>query len=61
MAGDEIIKVEKDSIDRFVALGLGRYDAITAVDAGIDSLAVERWSARVAARSPLLSRSCADS
>jgi hypothetical protein len=41
MAGDEIIKIEKDSIDRFVALGLGRYDAITAVDAGIDSRAVE--------------------
>lgn len=41
MAGDEIIRVEKDSIERFVALGLGRYDAISAVDAGIDSLAVE--------------------
>jgi hypothetical protein len=41
MAGDEIIKVEKDNIDRFVALGLGRYDAISAVDAGIDSHAVE--------------------
>ena len=41
MAGDEIIKVEKDNIERFVALGLGRYDAITAVDAGIDSRAVE--------------------
>ena len=41
MAGDEIIRVEKDSIERFVALGLGRYDAISAVDAGIDSRAVE--------------------
>ena len=41
MAGDEIIRVEKDSIERFVALGLGRYDAINAVDAGIDSYAVE--------------------
>ena len=41
MAGDEIIKIETDNIERLVALGLGRYDAITAVDAGIDSQAVE--------------------
>ena len=31
MSGDEIIKVEKSKIERFVALGLGRYEAIRAV------------------------------
>ena len=47
MSGDEMVRVERDKIEQFVALGLGRFDAITAVDAGIDwravkSLVVER-------------------
>jgi len=41
IGGDEIIRVEKYKIEQFVALGLGRYDAIKAVDAGIDWHAVE--------------------
>ncbi len=41
LGGDEIIRVEKHKIEQFVALGLGRYDAVTAVDAGIDLKAVE--------------------
>jgi hypothetical protein len=41
IAGDEIVKFEKYKIERFVALGLGRYDAIKAVEAGIDWHTVE--------------------
>jgi hypothetical protein len=41
MAGDEIVRVEQYEIEQFVALGLGRYDAIRAVDAGIDWHAVK--------------------
>jgi hypothetical protein len=42
IAGDEIVRVEAYEIRRFVALGLGRYDAIRAVEAGIDVLTVEQ-------------------
>jgi predicted metal-dependent hydrolase len=38
---DEIIRVERDKIEQFVALGLGRFDAISAVDRGIDWRAVK--------------------
>ena len=40
MTVSEIVQVEEHEIERFVALGLGRYDAINAVEAGIDSRAV---------------------
>ncbi|HSP71265.1 MAG TPA: hypothetical protein VLN26_02790 [Gaiellaceae bacterium] len=42
IAGDEILRVEGYKIERFVALGLGRYDAIKAVEAGIDWHTVEQ-------------------
>ena len=32
MSGDEIVRVEKCEIERFIALGLGRYQAIRAVE-----------------------------
>ncbi len=32
MSGDEMVKVEKFKIERFMALGLGRYEAIRAVE-----------------------------
>jgi hypothetical protein len=38
---DEIVKAEKSEIQRLVALGLGPYDAITAVEAGVDVDAIE--------------------
>lgn len=41
IASDEIVRVEEFKIERFEALGLGRYDAIKAVDAGIDWHTVE--------------------
>ena len=41
IGSDEIVRVEESQIRRFVALGLGRYEAIRAVDAGIDSQRVE--------------------
>jgi hypothetical protein len=41
ISSDEIIRVEKHQIEQLVALGLGRYEAITAVEAGIDCLAVQ--------------------
>jgi hypothetical protein len=41
MTVSEIVQVEEHEIERFVALGLGRYDAINAVEAGIDSSVVE--------------------
>jgi len=41
MTVSEIVQVEEHEIERFVSLGLGRYDAINAVEAGIDSAAVE--------------------
>jgi hypothetical protein len=34
MSADEIVRVEKSKIERFMALGLGRYEAIRAVEAG---------------------------
>jgi hypothetical protein len=39
--GDEIIRVEQHQIEQLVALGLRRYEAIEAVDAGLDRQAVE--------------------
>lgn len=41
MSCDEIVKVEKFKIERFVALGLGRYEAIRAVEDEVDWHAVE--------------------
>jgi hypothetical protein len=41
MTGDEIVRVEEFKIKRFMALGLGRYEAIGAVDDGIDWRTVE--------------------
>jgi hypothetical protein len=38
--GDEILRGETHEIQRFVALGLGPYDAIRAVEAGVDPQAV---------------------
>jgi hypothetical protein len=42
IASDEILRVEEYKIERFIALGLGRYDAIRAVEAGIDWHTVEQ-------------------
>ena len=41
IASDEIVRVEEFKIERFMALGLGRYEAIRAVEDGIDWHAVE--------------------
>ena len=41
MSGDEIVKVEKVKIERFMALGLGRYEAIRAVEDAVDWHSVE--------------------
>ena len=41
MSGDEIVSVEKFKIEQFVALGLGRYEAIRAVEDEVDWHAVE--------------------
>jgi hypothetical protein len=38
---DEIVRVEKFKIERFMALGLGRYEAIRAVEDAVDWHAVE--------------------
>jgi hypothetical protein len=38
---DEIVRAEEFKIERFGALGLGRYDAIRAIEAGVDWQAVE--------------------
>jgi hypothetical protein len=40
IASDEIMRVEEFKIGRFMALGLGRYEAIRAVEDGIDWLTV---------------------
>jgi hypothetical protein len=32
MSADEIVRAEKAEIERLIALGLGRYDAVQAVD-----------------------------
>jgi hypothetical protein len=36
MSADEIVRVEKVKIERFMALGLGRYQAIRAVEDALD-------------------------
>ena len=41
MTGDEIVRVEQSKIERFMALGLGRYEAIRAVEDAVDWHAVE--------------------
>jgi hypothetical protein len=41
MSGDEVVRVEKFKIERFMALGLGRYQAIRAVEDAVDWHAVE--------------------
>jgi hypothetical protein len=41
MTGDEIVRVEEFEIARFVALGLGRYEAIRAVEDAVDVHRVE--------------------
>jgi hypothetical protein len=41
IASDEIVRVEEFQIERFMALGLGRYEAIRAVEDGIDWRTVE--------------------
>ena len=41
MSGDEIVRVEKLEIERFMALGLGRYQAIRAVEDAVDWHTVE--------------------
>lgn len=40
-ASDEIVRVEEFKIERFMALGLGRYEAIRAVEDAIDWHTVE--------------------
>jgi hypothetical protein len=46
MSGDEMVKVEKFKIERFMALGLGRYEAIRAVEDAVDWRAIEALLAR---------------
>ena len=41
MSGDEMVRVEKFKIERFMALGVGRYEAIKAVEDAVDWHAVE--------------------
>ena len=41
MSGDEIVRVEKLEIERFMSLGLGRYQAIRAVEDALDRQTVE--------------------
>jgi hypothetical protein len=41
MTSDEIVRVEEFKIERFTALGLGRYEAIRAVEDAIDWHTVE--------------------
>ena len=40
MSADEIMRVEKVKIEQFMALGLGRYQAIRAVEDSVDWHAV---------------------
>jgi hypothetical protein len=40
-ASDEIVRIEEFKIERFMALGLGRYEAIRAVEDAIDWQTVE--------------------
>jgi hypothetical protein len=41
MSADDIVRVEKFKIERFMALGLGRYQAIRAVEDALDWHTVE--------------------
>jgi hypothetical protein len=41
MSSEEIVRVEKFKIERFMALGLGRYEAIRAVEDAVDWHTVE--------------------
>jgi len=41
MSGDEMVKVEAFKIERFMSLGLGRYEAIRAVEDAVDWHAIE--------------------
>ena len=41
MISDEIVRVEQFKIQRFMGLGLGRYEAIRAVEDAVDWHAVE--------------------
>jgi uncharacterized protein YoaH (UPF0181 family) len=41
LSADEIVRVEKSKIERFMALGLGRYEAIQAVERALDFRVVE--------------------
>jgi len=41
MTSDEIVRIEQFKIERFMGLGLGRYEAIRAVEDAIDWHAVE--------------------
>jgi hypothetical protein len=41
MTASEIVRVEAFNIERFMALGLGRYEAIRAVEDGVDWDTVE--------------------
>jgi hypothetical protein len=41
MSGDEMVRIEKFKIERFMALGLGRYGAIRAVEDAVDWHVVE--------------------
>ena len=41
MGSDEILRVEQFKIERFMGLGLGRYQAIRAVEDAVDWHAVE--------------------
>ena len=54
MSGDEIVKAEKFKIERFMALGLGRYEAIRAVEDAVDWHTVEALieTRRLEGRSP---------
>jgi hypothetical protein len=41
MTSDEIVRVEQFKIERFMGLGLGRYEAIRAVEDAVDWRRVE--------------------
>ena len=41
MTSDEIVRVEQFKIERFMGLGLGRYEAIRAVEDAVDWHALE--------------------
>jgi hypothetical protein len=41
MSSDDMVRLEKFKIKRFMALGLGRYEAIRAVEDAVDWHAVE--------------------